>query len=101
MEIHIGNRIAEVTLLKKEGNSVKLDIDGKEYDADIVMAENGVCSIIHKGDSYNAELIRDEDGRSYQINTMAASYNVQIQDSQAKYLRMRKGDDEKQDDQIV
>ena len=41
MEIHIGNRVADVTLVSKEGNKVRLSIDGKPYDVDIVMTENG------------------------------------------------------------
>ncbi len=28
MEIHIGNRVADVTLVSKEGNKVRLSIDG-------------------------------------------------------------------------
>ena len=70
MEIHIGNRVADVSLLGKEGNKVRLDIDGQSYEADIVMAENGACSILHDGHSYNAELIRSEGGKNYQVNTL-------------------------------
>ena len=44
MEIHIGDRIADITLVGKEGNKVQLTIDGKPYEVDIVMAENGSCS---------------------------------------------------------
>ena len=43
MEIHIGNRVADVELLGKDGNKVRLDIDGQPYEVDIVMAENGAC----------------------------------------------------------
>lgn len=39
MEIHIGDRVADVTLASKEGNKVQLTIDGVPYDVDIVMAE--------------------------------------------------------------
>lgn len=101
MEIHIGDRVADVTLVKKEGNKVEFLIDGKPYHADIVMAENGVCSILHDGNSYNAELIRGEGGKSYDVNTFYRSYHVDIVDTQAKYLRMRKGNDERQDDKVV
>ena len=38
MEIHIGDRIADITLVGKEGNKVQLTIDGKPYEVDIVMA---------------------------------------------------------------
>lgn len=101
MEIHIGERVADVSLVSKEGNKVQLTIDGVPYDVDIVMAENGSCSILHNGKSYNAELIRKEGGKSYTVNAHYQSYNVDIIDSQVKYLRMRKGADEKQQDKIV
>ena len=65
MEIHIGNRVADVTLVSKEGNKVQLTIDGVPYDVDIVMAENGSCSILHDGQSYNAELIRKEEAMGW------------------------------------
>ena len=101
MEIHIGNRVADVSLVSKDGNKVQLTIDGVPYDVDIVMAENGSCSIIHDGKSYNTELIRKEGGKSYTVNAHYQSYNIDIIDSQAKYLRMRKGGEEKQQDKIV
>ena len=101
MEIHIGERIAGVTLVSKEGNKVQLMIDGKPYDVDIVMAENGSCSILHDGNSLNAEVIRGEGGKNYDVNMFYRSYHVDIVDTQTKYLRMKKGGEEKQDDKIV
>ena len=101
MEIHIGDRIADVTLVSKEGNKVQFLIDGKPSDVDIVMAENGSCSILHDGNSFNAELIRGEGGKSYDVNMFYRSYHVDIVDTQTKYLRMKKGGEEKQDDRII
>ena len=46
MEIHIGDRVAEVELVSKEDNKVVLTIDGKPFEADVVMAENGTCNIL-------------------------------------------------------
>ena len=43
MEVHVGNRVAEVELLSKEDNKVTIKIDDKTYEVDIVMAENGSC----------------------------------------------------------
>jgi biotin carboxyl carrier protein len=97
MEIHIGNRVADVTLVSK----VRLSIDGKPYDVDIVMTENGSCSVLHDGNSFNAEIISGEDHRSYDVNMFYRSYHVDIVDTQKKYLRMRKSAEEKQDDKIV
>ena len=101
MEIQIGDRVADVSLVSKDGNNVKILIDGEPYDVDIVMAENGSCSILHNGNSYNAELIRGEGGKNYDVNFFYRSYHVDIVDTQAKYLRMKKGDEEVQDDKIV
>ena len=55
MEIHIGNRVAEVELVSKEDNKVVLTIDGKTFEADVVMAENGTCNILMDGRSSNAQ----------------------------------------------
>lgn len=101
MEMHIGDRVADVTLVNKEGNRVELTIDGKPIVVDIVMAENGNCSILHEGNSYNAELIRGEGGKNYDVNMFYRSYHVDVVDTQAKYLRMRKNTDERQSDKIV
>ena len=99
--MHIGARVADVTLVNKDGNKVELTIDGKPIEVDIVMAENGSCSILHNGNSYNAELIRGEGGKNYDVNMFYRSYHVDVVDTQAKYLRMRKNNDERQSDKIV
>lgn len=101
MEIHIGNRVADVTLVSKEGNKVRLSVDGKPYEVDIVMAENGSCSILHEGNSFNSEIIPGDDHKSYDVNMFYRSYHVDIVDTQKKYLRMRKGTEEKQGDKIL
>ena len=77
MEIHIGDRIADITLVGKEGNKVQLTIDGKPYEVDIVMAENGSCSILHNGNSFNAGLVRGEGGKSYDIAVVLEAMKMQ------------------------
>jgi acetyl/propionyl-CoA carboxylase alpha subunit len=101
MEIHIGDRVADVTLVSKDGNKVQVMIDDKLYDVDIAMAENGNCSILHDGNSYNAELIRGEGGKNYDVNMFYRLFHVDIIDTQTKYLRMKHGADDVQDDKIV
>lgn len=93
MEIHVGDRVAQVELISKEDNLVRIKIDDKIYDLDVVMPENGVCSILHDSKSFNAEYKRDENGKNYLVNTQFHSFPVEIIDSQAKYLRTRKKDD--------
>ena len=101
MEIHIGKRVAEVELLNKEENQVRLSIDGKECEVDITMLQEGVYSILQDGKSYNAELTYSADRKNYTVNAAFASHNIQIIDTKAKYLRLRRGADERQDDKII
>ena len=37
MEIQVGDKTLDVTLINKEGNKVSIDIDGKVYDVDVAM----------------------------------------------------------------
>ena len=101
MEIRIGDRVADVQLLSKEGNNVHISIDGVEYEVDVAMVERGGCSVLYAGKSYNAEFVRSENGKNYKVNTNFSTYDVEIIDSSAKYLRMKKGNDELQDNKIV
>lgn len=101
MEIHIGERVADVTLVSKEGNKVVLTIDGRDVEMDIVMAENGSCSILYNGYSFNAGLVRGDGGKGYDVNIFSRDYHVDIVDTQAKYLNMRRGAEEKQGNQII
>lgn len=101
MEIQIGNRLAEVTLLGKEGNMVSIEIDGKVYNVDICMFANGQVSILNNGNSYNATLLKGDTGKHYRVSLNYSTYEVDMLDSQAKYMRMRrKNDSEKQADKI-
>lgn len=101
MEVQIGNRVAEVELISKDKNFVRLSINGEEYEVDVTMLEEGVYSILHNGKSYNTELTRSEDNKSYNVHTAFSAFDVKIIDEKAKYLRMRKDGDDRQDNKII
>lgn len=90
LEVKVGNRIAEVKLLKQDRNFVTISIDDKIYDLDIEMVENGVYSILHNGHSYNVELIEGSTAKKYYVNTLYQHFDVEIIDAQSKYLQNRK-----------
>jgi biotin carboxyl carrier protein len=98
-EIKINDRTALVEVLSREGDKVRISIDGKKYDADIVMVEEGVFSILIDNKSHNIELIRN-DNKNYVVNTYARSYDVEIVDAESKYLKSRKRDDAQEDSVI-
>lgn len=101
MEIHVGNRVAEVTLISKEGNIVRLTVDGKLYEVDLTMQGKGRCSILHNGCSYNAELIHQQGGKNYDVHINHTNYQVSIVDRQTKLRRQKQLVNEKQDDRII
>ena len=88
-EININDRNALVEILSREGDKLRISIDGKKYDADVVMVEEGVYSIIIENKSHNIELIQT-DHKNYLVNTYAKSYNVEIVDAESKYLKSRR-----------
>jgi len=90
MDIQVGKKTMEINLLSKEGNAVKIDMDGTEYNVDIAMLLNGTYSILKDGISYNAEVFRGENGKHYRVNVNYSTYNIDMLDSQAKYMRLRK-----------
>ena len=99
MEIKINDRIAQVEMLSRDGNVLKLSIDGKKYEADIEMVENGVYSVLIDNKSHNIELI-EEEHKNYIVNTYSRSYNVEIVDAESKYLMSRNKDNDLEDNII-
>jgi biotin carboxyl carrier protein len=93
LEIQIDDRIAEVELIGREGNNFKISIDGKVQNANILMVERGVYSVILNGKSYNVELIESDGPKKYDVNTFYHNYEVEVVDAESKYLKSRKSDD--------
>lgn len=101
MEIQIGDRLSEINLISKDGDNVSIAIDGKIYNVNICMFANGQCSILNDGISYNPFIIHEKGGKHYSISLNYSVYEVDMLDSQAKYMRLRKrGGAEKQDNKI-
>ncbi|MCE5206420.1 MAG: acetyl-CoA carboxylase biotin carboxyl carrier protein subunit [Porphyromonadaceae bacterium] len=88
MKAKTGSRTCEVEMISKDGNRVEITVDGKLYDIDVVMSENGFCSIIHGGRSYNAESVRHSEGK-YTITTNFRYFDIELSHPQKKYLRGR------------
>mgnify|MGYP006278613259 CR=1 FL=1 len=93
LELQVGDRTAYLEKQSEEGSRMIINIDGKEYDVDVVMVEDGVYSILYKGKSFNVELVRNDDPKSYTVNTLYNSYDIDIIDAERKYLMSRRGGD--------
>lgn len=89
-EIKVNGRIAKVMLLHTNGNSVIVNIDGREYNVDVAKLGKGNYSILHDNKSYNMELIESDNHRTYEINSFKNLFKAEIIDSEAKYILNRK-----------
>ena len=88
-EVNLGKRSATVDLIYQEGNQIKIAVDNKIYELDLVMVEEGIYSILLNNRSYNLELIQNGTSRKYTVNTYLRSYDVEIVDAETKYLKSR------------
>jgi biotin carboxyl carrier protein len=100
LEIQVGERIAKVELISRKGNEMKIRVDEKEYETDIIMVERGVYSILMDGRSYNVELIETSGPKNYHVNTLFYSFDAEVVDAERKYQKSRKRIDSLEDNVI-
>ncbi len=100
-EVRIGDRLASVKLIKRDGQYATIEVDGKQYDIDIAMVENGVYSILHNGRSFNIEIIPGDGPKNYFVNSYVNSHEVEIIDAQSRYMMSRKSADDHSADRII
>ena len=97
----IGDKDYLASVVEQENGGLEVTVDGKIYNVDICMFANGQVSILNNGLSYDATLIKGDTGKHYRVALNYSNYEIDMLDSQAKYMRMRKKNDlEKQADKI-
>jgi len=89
-EIKINDRTAWVNLIGQNGNLLKIEVDGKIYQVDLLHTSDGTFSILEGGNSYNIELVPGKDPKKYTAHTLYNTYDLTIIDAEARYLINRK-----------
>ncbi len=90
LDIALNDRIASVELLEKNGSKVKISLDGKIFDVDAIMVENGVYSIISNDNSYNVEIVESRKPKEYTVDTLYNSVTTEVIDAESRYQKLRK-----------
>lgn len=90
MQAKVNNKTYDIELVSKEGNKVQLSLNGKRIELDVVMSEDGFCSLLYKGRSYNAESVNHSEGK-YTITTDFKHFDIALSNPQKKYLRNSRG----------
>jgi biotin carboxyl carrier protein len=102
LELKIKDRTAKVQLLEQKGSIMTFLVDGNEYKIDLERVSDGIYSVIHKGKSYNVEMVEGLKNKQYIVNTFYNSYEVEVIDAETKYLRSRNtGDSVEGENSIV
>lgn len=89
IEIQKEDRSSEVKILEKNGSRYQVSVDNRIYELDLVKVKAGVWSVLSDGTSKRVETIRGDHPKKYYVNTIDNSFEVEIVDSQSKYLRSR------------
>ncbi|MDY0078439.1 MAG: biotin/lipoyl-containing protein [Bacteroidales bacterium] len=92
-ELKINDRIANIELLSRDGNIIQVMLDKKMYELDILEVERGVYSILLDNNSFNVELVEGKNAKTYTVNTLYESFDVEVIDAESKYLKNRKKDE--------
>ncbi|MDG1135809.1 MAG: acetyl-CoA carboxylase biotin carboxyl carrier protein subunit [Bacteroidales bacterium] len=92
-EIKVDNKVSDIRLISKEGNTAQVAIGDHIYELDIVEVEKGIYSLLHDGVSYNIELISNNN-KDYKATTKYDSFDVEIIDSETRYKNSRKSADD-------
>lgn len=93
LEIKIDERKAKVKFLEMNDNIIRIQVDEKVYEVDVVRVGDMIYSLIYKGKSFNIEMIEGASKHSYYVNTLNNAYNVEIRDPAAR-LKLGKHKDE-------
>ncbi|HDR51349.1 MAG TPA: acetyl-CoA carboxylase biotin carboxyl carrier protein subunit [Mariniphaga anaerophila] len=86
VEIKINDRTAWVHLVKQNGNLLEIEVDGKNYQVDLMHTADGTFSIIESGRSYNIELVPHNQPKKYTAHTLYNTYELEVIDAEARYL---------------
>ncbi len=89
IEINKDDRSAEVEILEQKGSVYRVSVDGRIYDIDLLMVEEGVWSLLHEGKSHIIETIPRVRPKQYFVNTLYNTYEVEMVDSETRYIRSR------------
>lgn len=92
VEIKINNRLAKVELLEQNDNLLKVRVDDRIYNIDLMHTPGGTFSILESGHSYNIELVAKEQPKKYTAYTLYKTFDVEVIDAEARYVLNREGE---------
>ncbi|UCG28677.1 MAG: biotin/lipoyl-binding protein [Bacteroidales bacterium] len=90
MEVQVNEQLLRVEKITMDRNHVTVILNGKSFEFDVMKVENGIYSFLHNGKSYEMEIVPGKDRKSFIVGHRCLVYNVEIVDSQSRYMKNRK-----------
>lgn len=89
VDIKIDDKVSEVELLERNGNYIKLSIDGEVFEADVQNITDNIYSFIYNNKSVDVEVQNGAKNKDFVVNTMMEVFQTTIIDAEAKYQMLR------------
>ena len=89
IEIKLGDRIAKVKILNQNENLLEIMVDDKVYNVDLMHNDEGTFSILENNRSHNISLVPSQKPKIYTAYTLYNTYELEIIDAEARYIRNR------------
>ena len=89
VEIKLGDRIASVKVLNQNENLLEIMVDDKVYNIDLMHNDEGSFSILENNRSHNISLVPNTKPKTYTAYTLYNSYELEVIDAEARYIRNR------------
>jgi len=93
MEIHLNDRIAEVNVLEEDGQTLKVDVDGRIYELDYAKIGIGTYSFLLGGKSIELEVLKTNQPKKYEVRHHCFNFDAEVVDAESKYKKQRKQSD--------
>jgi len=101
LELKVNDRNAVVKEIKREGNIRTIAVDDIIYEVDIVKVRDQEYSILHKGKSYNIEVIENAEPKHYNVNTFYNRFDIEVFDNESRYMQFRTQSGHNSGDNII
>ena len=91
-QINSNGEDKNIEIISRKGNLIEAEIDGRQYQIDLLKLQNGVYSVLNEGASYNIELVKNST-KKYIATSGFNRFEFEIVDAETRYHRSIKGGD--------
>ena len=90
LELNIEGRKAILKEISRQGSELTIAVDDEVYVIDLIKVGPAEYSVIHKGRSYNIEVVPGLEPKQYTVNTFYFTSEIEVVDAETRYIRSRK-----------